>query len=111
MFNRVWLGFMFVAVLVAAGLGMSSKSIAQGCGGYGNYVTGGYGYGPSYPAYYGNGGYGYGASYPAYYGNGYGSGFYGHGPSVSLYRGYGNGGHYGGHGHYAHSGAHFSIGF
>lgn len=109
MFKRVLLTFMFIVALGAAGLAMSGKAMAQGCGGYGNYGNGGY-------ANYGNGGYGYGASYPAYYGNGYGPGVYGYAPSVSYYggsghgRGYGHSGYYGG-GHHGHGGAHFSIGF
>jgi hypothetical protein len=92
--KRILLALTFVAVLGAAGLGMSSNAAAwHGC-------NDGYGYG----------GYGY-RSYPSYYGGWGQSRHYGGYHSRRDYHGdwHGHRGHH--HGHHDHGGISFSFGF
>ncbi|MEX2308543.1 MAG: hypothetical protein WD738_13160 [Pirellulales bacterium] len=94
MLKRILLALTFVAVLGAAGLGMSSKA-AAGHGCYDDYSYGGYGYRTYQPVYYSDWG------YPTYYRSyGYPQRYDGH------HRYHGHHGH-----HHDRGGISFSIGF
>jgi hypothetical protein len=105
MFRRILLALVFVAALVAAGVGVSGAAQAHGGRWFGP-VYGGYGY-AAFPYS------GYGAFYaPAY-------SVYGYGGYPGVYRTFGGGpryhrGHFhghGGHGYRGHGGLRISIGF